>query len=151
MQHNVSLSYNIVKVVLIVDHQNQTLDQILSLVSSLLQCCLLDENMRLWCFSLTTESICSSRHRDRSEIEGVKLMPYICIHHHPVIVLSSKYIFVSMGGLIRLPGLNRIVSLARTVQMTTVLCINRQKKTHQQALVPNGYCHIFSMYTTYRP
>lgn len=36
-----------------------------------------------------------------------------------------------------------LLSLARTVHMTTVLCINRQKETHQQTLVPNGYCHFF--------
>lgn len=126
MRTLVSLSYNMAKVVLIVEPERITL---FPLIASLLY--LLDENMRRDGVSPWRRSICySSRGVEAysSSSNSSRVLYYCDVDGR--ILLDCR-------------ALIGLLSLARTVHMTTVLCINRQKETHQQTLVPNGYCHFF--------
>lgn len=126
MRTLVSLSYNMAKVVLIIVEPERI--TLFPPIASLLY--LLDENMRRDGVSPWRRSICYSS-------RGVEA--YSSSSN------SSRVYYCDVDGrtLLDCRALIGLLSLARTVHMTTVLCINRQKETHQQTLVPNGYCHFF--------
>ena len=69
-------------------------------------------------------------------IEGLKL-----IHHR---VIAPSVLLCRWEDLIGLPGHNRIVDAGVNSADDNRALHQSAKETHQQTLVPNGYCHIFS-------